>query len=648
MGVHLLLLLGLLLLVHVSNAQFVVFDVESVFFANEEQPIGTPLVDINVLYFDFSFEEFTEQYGSYSFVSGYDEEVFDIGASDGIVRFAVVLDIDQPNPKIDYSFKVNFTASDGFSSTKDFTVFLQDINDNTPAFDHTQYLVTLPENSGVGFEVLKVVASDPDQVATEQLIDEETETVIGINYTISNGRVLYKIQSGNDDNQFAIDTDTGNITVAAGSSIDFDEKDFYNLTICAQDGGGLKNTTLVLITISDSNDNAPVILYPDNFTIELLEDTPPGLIIVDYINATDDDHGNNSEIYFAIVGGDVTNSFTVDEVTGMVNLTGELDREAQNPLKLMIAAIDKGLPPLQDVLTVTIDLGDVNDEAPVFQESIYVFEIAEGPKIGTVVGTVHAIDDDEGGGGTVSYHLMDQSPFFSIDNTSGVISAITDLLDRETQSYYILTVIAIDNPLNQSLALSASVVVNVTLLDENDNSPQWSQTLYSAGILDTESPGFILTTLLATDNDIGTNGQVRYEFFNTDDSTFFIDIDSGAVTLEETLDFSLRSVYTYTVRAYDGAVVPKDSYTELNITVHTPNVKTPVFKITAQNLTLSEDVGVGVVVLNVTATDKDPGLIGLVRYRISADSYFDGSGSFGVTEDTGGVFVSERLDYDYK
>ena len=615
---------------------------------NEEQPVGAVVVDVDVTYVDPVFDIFDDQYGSYSFVNGQDEQSFAIGASDGVITFADVLDVDGPSPKILYYLEVEFSASDGYSDVTSFTVQLQDINDNAPAFNQTQYLVTLPENSAVDFQVYQVRADDPDQVATVQVIDEVTETVTGIIYTVTNGRVLYSILGGNKDGQFKINNETGSITVAVGSSIDYDENDFYNLTILAEDGGGLNTTAQVLITILDSNDNAPVIEYPDDFTIDLPEDTPPGLVIIDYINATDDDHGTNQDILFTIISGDITNSFSVDKLTGMVNLTGELDRETGNPQILTIAAIDQGQPQLQDTLVITVNILDINDEAPEFQESPYNFEVSENSKVGTVVGTVVAIDNDEGDGGVVTYYLADVSEYFDIDNITGAIFTSNPNLDRETQSYHELTVIAVDNPINKSLALNTSVVVNITLLDQNDNSPQWSEPLYSVGILETETAGYILTTLQATDADAGSNGQLKYEFFNSNDITFSIDADSGEVTLAGDLDFSTQNSYIYTVRAYDGAPLPQSNFATLNITVHTPNKKPPVFAILTQNLTLSEETAVDTVVLNVTATDKDSGIIGLVRYRISTDSIFDGSGSFDVVEDTGAVFISEKLDFDYK
>ncbi len=616
---------------------------------NEEQPVGAVVVDVDMTYVDPDVNIFDEQYGSYSFVNGQDEQSFDIGASDGVITFADVLDIDGPNPKILYNLEVEFSASDGYSDVTSFTVQLQDINDNAPAFNQTQYPVTLPENSAVDFQVYQVKADDPDQVATVQVIDEMTETVSGIIYTITNGRVLYSILGGNQDGQFKINNETGSITVAVGSSIDYDENDFYNLTILAEDGGGLNTTAQVLITILDSNDNAPVIEYPNDFTIDLPEDTPLGLVINDYINATDDDHGTNQNILFAIISGDVTNSFSVDELTGMVKLTGELDREAgSNPQMLTIAAIDQGQPQLQDTLVITINILDINDEAPEFKGSPYSFEVSENSKVGTIVGTVVAIDKDEGNGGVVTYYLADSSEYFDINNITGAISTSNPNLDRETQSYYELTVVAVDNPTNESLALNTSVVVNITLLDQNDNSPQWSEPLYSVGILETETAGYIVTTLQATDADAGSNGELKYEFFISNDPTFAIDAESGEVTLVGDLDFSTQDLYTYTVRAYDGASIPQSNYATLNITVHTPNKKPPVFAILTQNLTLSEETAVDTVVLNVTATDKDSGIIGLVRYRISTDSIFDERGSFDVAEDTGAVFVSEKLDFDYK
>ena len=650
MGVHPALLF-LLALVHVIRSQEqIIFYADLSVSIEEEQPVGSMVIDVDVEYYDSSDKLHEEDYGSYSFAEGLDDSYtyFNISASDGIITNAVVLDIDHTNSKLSYTVTVNFTASNGYSDTYDITITLTDINDNTPTFNQTEYTVTVPENAAVNYEVFKAVASDPDQVASQLIIDEVNADIIGIVYTISNGRVLYEIVGGNEEKQFSIEPETGSVIVAAESSLDVDGVNFYNITILAVDGGGLNSTTSLLITIIDSNDNPPFILYPDSFTIDLSEDTPPGLVIVDYINATDDDSGENSEILFSVLEGDITDSFVIDEETGELVLSGELDREAKNPLVLTIAAIDRGTPPLQDTFSVTINILDVNDEPPEFTQSLYNFTINENPKIGSTVGTVLANDNDEGSNGIVTYSLKEMSDHFKIDNSTGVITTINAGLDREEQAEYILVVEAVDNPLNKSLVLNSTAIVNITLSDINDNSPHWNSSMFSVGILETEPPGYELTVLQATDRDSGTNGEIRYEFFDSADTKFIIDSKTGLVSLNEDIDFATQSEYEYEVRAYDGGSNPRDAFTKLNILVHTPNKKSPVFAITEQNLTLPESTAVGTVVLNVTATDKDKGLIGEVHYRIPATSVFNGSGSFGVDKDTGGVYVNEDLDYDYR
>ena len=652
MGVHhtlvyLLLLLSNLLYVNSQEIIFAFSEGSQFQEINEEEPVGTTVLDIDVQYIDAHDIPRGETYGSYSYVAGFDESYFNLDLATGTITNAAILDRDRVGAQITFNLRVNFTSNDGFSDTIDLTISLLDINDNTPSFNQSEYEVTVPEKQAPGTSFFQAIAFDPDQVLITMGVDPETLDLITI-YVISNGRVIYTIDSGNEDGQFMIHPDNGMLSIAAEASLDVDEQNFYNLSIIAEDGGSLTNSTRVLITVIDSNDNNPVIHYPSSFSLSLSEDTQSGMIILDYINASDADSGINAEILFAILEGDVTNSFTINETSGEIELSDGLDREAGNPLILIVAAVDQGIPKLMDTFTITITLLDINDRAPEFSESEYQFSVSENAKIGSTVGQVVAEDLDDGDNGVVFYYLASPSNEFDIDNSTGDITTTIPILDRETIPYYELLVEAIDNPINESLAFSTTVLVNITLTDVNDNYPIWAESSYTVGILDTESPGYSLITLQATDLDIGTNAQLQYEFFEAPDSVFVIDSTTGEVTLNNDIDFHTKSEYLYTIRAYDATISPLDAFAELAITVHIPNNKAPVFEFPQYNTTISEDTVINAVVLNVSATDKDTGLIGEVHYRIPSEWQFTDSGSFDVDRGTGGVFVNGTLDYDFR
>ena len=166
-----------------------------------------------------------------------------------------------------------------------------------------------------------MTAEDIDEVDTVQPISEDGESFEDVQYLIDHGRVNYIITGGNEQQVFEIDAEGGTIFLSPGASLSVDEQELYNITVTATDGPGLNSSAVVLVEILDSNDHPPQILAPQGLNLSLSEDTPLGLVILDSINATDEDRGLNSEIEFVIISGDNTNSFSIDADTGQVTLS---------------------------------------------------------------------------------------------------------------------------------------------------------------------------------------------------------------------------------------------------------------------------------------------------------------------------------------
>lgn len=635
-----------------SQAQDIVFSFalgSEVVEIPEEQIIGTTILDLDIVYSDGSpFEKF-EDAGYYS-LSGKNASMFSVESDTGIVSNAQVLDFESQEGALELDIIISFTlSSNGFTESMDVRIVVADINDNSPTFTQSQYEVTIPESTPPGQVFFKVTATDADQVVKVQSIDEEAEDFAGIVYENSNGQVIYSLTEGNELNHFSIHLDTGQIALMPGKSLDVDTVDFYNLTVLAQDGGDLTGMAIVLITVLDSNDNAPEIVYPLSVVRTLPEDIAPGFVLVEWMNATDADTGLNAQIDFLIISGDVTNSFTINSTSGHIDLTSSLDREAGNPIVLLVAARDNGIPSLQDIITATVTLVDVNDNAPGFTEEVYQFSIGESASIGSVVNSVEAIDPDEGPNGTVTYAIINSTldGSFSINTATGMIKS-SILLDRETVPFYTLYIEAVDNPLNASFQLTSTAVVNISVADSNDHSPVFESTAYMSGVLANESVGYVVTQLHASDEDIGSNGEITYAFIDPESTDFIINPSTGVVTISAILNFALKSSYSYNVRALDNGLPQRGAVATLMIQVHTPNIKAPKFMIKHYEETVYEDIPVGTNVLNVTAKDNDPGLIGEVHYRIAPEWEFDAAGSFDVDPDTGAVSVNSTLDYDYR
>ena len=489
------------------------------------------------------------------------------------------------------------------------TILLSDVNDNAPQFSQEVYFVSLLEAAGPGSLVLQLTATDADEVLTQQLVDEEIEDFVELVYLVDNGRIFYSISAGNDEGLFEIDLEGGAISVSFDATFDIDLQESYSLTVVATDAPGLNTTAEVLVNILDSNDNPPQILAPRGLNFTLSEDTPPGLVIVDSINATDDDHGLNAEIEFLILSGDETNSFSIDPLTGRISLSAPLDREGGTGgvVTLVIAAQDQGIPPLQDTISIVVVIDDVNDFAPQFTEVVYEASVREGVRSGFGVTRVIAEDGDEGLGGVVSYYIIEGGEGnFYIDSVTGDIFT-NATFDREERSEYQLVVAAVDNPINESFQLSSSVNVTIAIEDRNDNEPVFNSSVYEVHILDNHTRGYDVISVVSTDSDEGVNAEITYEFVDplpSNSQRFRIGETTGLVEVHQRPRYDIQPCYNYTVRALDGGSPSLHSDVLLMVFIHDVDETPPTFEQEAYNVTLDERVPIGTVVLQVSSRER--------------------------------------------
>ena len=616
----------------------------------EEQPVGTYVVTIGATYFDSFGIPRTD--GMFNISTVGDARYFRIDQSAGTITTVAVFDRDAPDVQTVFVFDVTYTTPtpNGTSESTQVRVTLSDLNDNPPRFTERVFTTAVFEGTRGGTPFFNVTAVDPDLVVATQTIDEASEDFGELEYTVANGRIIYNITGGNELGHFSINADNGTLSVSLGAVLDVDSVDLYNLTVMAVDGGGLMDTATVIVSIVDSNDNQPQILAPHSFQLTISEDTPLGFVILESINATDADTGINADIRFLITSGDITNRFSINELSGETIVSSPLDRESGEIVNLTIAARDRGIPPQQDTLNIVIYLLDVNDFVPSFSQTSYELSINEGSIIGARVGQVEAVDNDQGPNGTVTYRILEGAEGkFAIDSQTGEIFT-NGSLDREEVPSYTLLVEAVDNPDNSSLTLSSVVNATVIIEDVNDNSPIFEQESYEVSILDNVRRFTEIIQLRAFDQDSGSNGRITYRFQVPDPTrpdNYKIDATTGIVSRFRRIDFEMQSVYYYTVRALDNAEpFPLFTDVQLTIYVHNVNENPPRFEQSEYNTTVVETTALGSVVLNVIAHDPDTGLIGEVRYRIV--SMFDAAGSFEVNETTGDIYVNSTLDFDFR
>lgn len=126
---------------------------------------------------------------------------------------------------------------------------------------------------------------------------------------------------------------------------------------------------------------------------------------------------------------------------------------------------------------------------------------------------VTANDPDTDTNGLVTYSLeslpdnttTDITDVFSIDGTSGWITTVWET-DCEVTRVYRFNVVATDHGGN--VKLSSSVLVEVTVSDENDNSPKFSEDVYRGSVVEDSSPGEVIISMTTTDADVSLENRL--------------------------------------------------------------------------------------------------------------------------------------------
>ncbi|XP_043982192.1 protocadherin alpha-5-like isoform X14 [Gambusia affinis] len=271
---------------------------------------------------------------------------------------------------------------------------------------------------------------------------------------------------------------------------------------------------------------------------------------------------------------------------------------------------------------IEVLINDVNDNAPAFAEKSFSLNISESSPAGERFLLPLAVDADSGSNSVKTYKLS-VNEYFSLDvQSGGEHSASAELvllkaLDREKQATITLTLTAIDGGRPPKTG-TLQIIVNI--LDVNDNTPSFSKSLYKASVYENARIASKVIQLNATDLDEGENGKVVYSFFKRPNfnpsDMFFINEDTGDISVKRELDYETQSAYEIHVQATDRSALPRRSNAKLLIEVVDVNDNTPEIVVTSLMNPVKEDAEIGSVVALVTVTDKDGGKNGQTRCKL--------------------------------
>uniref|UniRef100_A0ABM0MVL1 Cadherin-23-like n=1 Tax=Saccoglossus kowalevskii TaxID=10224 RepID=A0ABM0MVL1_SACKO len=511
-------------------------------------------------------------------------------------------------------------------------VDISNVNEEVPIFLNDPYNASISEGALIGASVYQATVSIKGEVSLIDLLDRENET-------------------------------------------------YHNLTLCVRDENPNHNdTTFLLVTVTDVNDNDPVITANDSSV--MIPEEEAGSVIITYVTATDEDDGTNAEWTYTIVDR-LSNDFTVDGTTGEVTTLKAFDREEQDTYEVYILAVDHGESPRSGQTYVTVTLADINDNPPVFESDSYEAAVPEqtldvfvitvkqynasndygpefsatsypmntaendysGADIDVTVGWVYATDFD---GQVVGYDILygNKNNQFNISMNGSITTA--GEIDRETQPLHKLYVIAVDDGIPPRTGLT-QVVVEVD--DVNDNIPKFVQSTYNVTVR--EGTRGVIVNVTAVDDDIDVNGDVYYAFTSNTSSEYGIGIkdNTGEIYLDEVLyanetDTIKLEVVAYNVVPYVGYSATNDT-TLVTIIVEGPcNMFDPQFDEDSWSFLVSEDdphPNIGRFVGNVSAFDPDL-LYPITIYDII---YGNEDEKFSISDD-GVITTAEVLDREEK
>jgi len=346
------------------------------------------------------------------------------------------------------------------------------------------------------------------------------------------------------------------------------------------------------------------------YNVTIREDVAVNSLVVS-ASATDPDFEANGTVSY-FLDGSVSPLFRLDQNTGEIHTAALLDYEQQNQHQFRVTALDGGNPSMSSTVTVFVNLINVDDECPRFENPIFFQEVECNPgsctlSVGMTILTVVASDPDGFSGVTYAIMSGNEDGVLALDPTTGVVT-LARVVDSNTRGKYTLNVSASDlSCINQSF-----VPVEIGIGNVNNFSPRFMRPC--AAELEENPPiNTEVATLVATDDDI--NDVITYSLVSSMD-LFHID-SSGVVRTTappETYDRENRAQFQVGVTASDRG--NRKDYCILTVTLLDQNDNAPSFRFPDYNETESITLPTGAFITKVQADDVDLGSNGMVQYSL--------------------------------
>ncbi|KAM6997659.1 B-cadherin-like [Tautogolabrus adspersus] len=387
-----------------------------------------------------------------------------------------------------------------------------DQNDNKPVFNKTTFLGEVPEASAIDFEIIQVGATDEDQPLTDNS---------DIRY-----RILEQDPEMPSDAMFTINPITGWIRVKE-QGLDREKYPKYTLRVQVSDmkGEGLTGEAKVILTVSDSNDNAPVFTQ-STYIASVAENKADTQIATLSVSDGDEAHSPAWNAKFKIVDGDPGGFFTIKTGTnkheGIISTAKGLDFEKSAKHTLLVEVENEvpfAFPLPTSTATVVVTVLDVN-EAPIFDPVEKIVSKREDLAVDADVVQYTASDPDIARKQTVTYRIIrDPAGWLDVNKDTGLIK-VKSLMDRESlfvkDGKYTALIGASDN---DEIPATGTGTLLIQLEDVNDNAPTIIERTISIcnkksapqllSVTDKDGPGFTAPYTVSLHGPTKTNWTAR-------------------------------------------------------------------------------------------------------------------------------------------
>ncbi|CAB4057546.1 unnamed protein product [Lepeophtheirus salmonis] len=452
------------------------------------------------------------------------------------------------------------------------SISIIDVNDKVPIFDQNSYTKYLTEPMIVGTEAIQVSATDADRNAA--LKYGIIKPVIAIDKA---GNLLSNKAKYDFTTTFKINEDNGIIYL--NNSLSYNSAAVIILTVEVIDTNAEVNT----ISETDEHDcfnnqkfESPWTPSSPSLYYHIKEGLKPRTLLFT-VNAHDPISKKSNIIFKKSELSDPKDLINLNTNTGEVynNEIFDFDMNTKE-ITFTVHAISMTNSTKISEAFVHIEVEDINDNAPEFNQSFYMADLNESALPLTIVLRVKAIDKDSGNFGKIQYSLFGEgSEVFTIHPTEGTLMVKKgpdgrSLIDREKIDRYNLKIICKDMPTGGIDQKVASVEAIINILDSNDESPIFKKTSYSTVIPENSPIGSLVVKINAFDNDLGAAGTVMYHFVDNSliNKIFQINESNGEITTSSLLTGKGRKdPYILYARAADKGEPQLFSDVEVYVTI---------------------------------------------------------------------------------